>query len=261
MSVTVAIVLILSGVVVGFINTLSAGGTTISIALFLAMGIDVQSINAVNRIGVLIQNGFGSAMFYKQGYYKLKDILPYSIPVMLGALAGSLTAVNLSERTFSVCLAIVLLIMIVFLFVEKKKTNKQEKPLTLKRFLLFFPAFFGIGFFGGFVQTGTGFLLIAALSLLLGFDLVKTVATRMALMFLYTVIAIIVFFVRGEVELQYWFYGLIHSLGMIFGTWIAGKYALKKGEKMVRIVIVFVIILTALNLFGILDFQQLFSFL
>lgn len=261
MTLSIVLILILSGVLVGFVNTLSAGGTTISIALYLALGLPPQSANAVNRVGVLLQDAFGSALFFKQGLFKLKEVLPCSIPVMIGALLGSLTAVKISERVFSISFAIILLIMIVFIFVERKIKPIEKEKLSTKEYILYFPIFMAIGFYGGFVQAGTGFLIIAALSMLLGYDLIKTAAVKLAMMFLYTVVAITVFFARGGIQLEYWIYGLIHSVGMIIGTWIAGKYALKKGANFVRAVIIFVIIITALNLIGVIDFKDLFKIL
>ncbi|MBR1769906.1 MAG: sulfite exporter TauE/SafE family protein [Bacteroidales bacterium] len=259
MSLLTVTILILTGVLVGFINTLSAGGTIVSIALYLALGISPQGANAVNRVGVLLQDAFGSALFLKQGIFKVKQVLPYCFPVMAGALLGSLTAVSISEKVFSFCLGAILLVMIVFLFVQEKQSVKEEKHLSLKQYLIYFPVFVGIGFYGGFVQAGTGFLIIAALSMILGYDMIKTAAVKLFIMFLYTVVAITVFFAKGGVEVNYWLFGLIHSLGMIIGTWIADKYALKKGEKFIRWVIIFVILLTALNLFGIMDLQKIFK--
>ncbi|MDO5760113.1 MAG: sulfite exporter TauE/SafE family protein [Bacteroidota bacterium] len=247
-------------ILIGFINTLSAGGTIVSIALYLAMGLPAQGANAVNRVGVLLQDAFGSALFLKQGLFKIKEVIPYSIPVMLGALFGSLVAITISEKVFSICLGIILLVMIVFLFVQERYSQKAERKLSLKEYCLYFPIFVAIGFYGGFVQAGTGFLIIAALSMILGYDMIKTAAVKLFIIFLYTTVAISVFFIRGSVEMNYWLYGLIHSIGMIIGTWIAGKYALKKGEGFIRIIIIVVIIITALNLFGILDLQKIFQY-
>lgn len=261
MTFTTIIILVVSGILVGFINTLSAGGTIVSIALYLAMGLPSQGANAVNRVGVLLQDAFGSALFLKQGIFKVREVLPYAFPVMLGALFGSLVAITISERVFSICLGIILLVMIVFLFVQEKHSKKPERKLSLKEYFIYFPIFMAIGFYGGFVQTGTGFLIIAALGMILGYDMIKTAAVKLFIMFLYTLVAITVFFVKGSVEVNYWMYGLIHSIGMIIGTWIAGKYALKKGESFIRIIIILVIMVTALNLFGILDLQKIFQYL
>ena len=261
MTLAAIIILVLSGVLVGFINTLSAEGTIVSIALYLAMGMPSQGANAVNRVGVLLPDAFGSALFLKQKIFKIKEVLPYAFPVMLGALFGSLVAITISEKVFSYCLGAILLVMIIFLFIQEKQAKRVENKLSLKEYVMYFPLFVGIGFYGGFVQAGTGFLIIAALSMILGYDMIKTAAVKLFIMFLYTMVAIVVFFVKGSVDMNYWVYGLIHSVGMIIGTYIADKYALKKGESFIRIVIIVVIIITALNLFGILNLQNLFKHL
>lgn len=259
MSLTIVLILILSGVVVGFINTLSAGGTTISIALYLALGLPATTTNAINRVGVLIQNGFASCIFYKKHLIDYKQILLVYIPIALGTLAGSLSAIKISQQTFNICLAVVLLFMIVFLFVDTKTKNKHRKTFTLKRYLICFPIFLIIGFYGGFVQAGTGFLLIGAISFLFGYDLISTTAAKNTLMFLYTIVAIIVFFFQAKIEMNYWIYGLIHSSGNIIGSFIAAKYALKKGSWFVKIIIAIVIILTSLNLVGVWNMNLFFE--
>ena len=259
MTITLITILILSGVVVGFINTLSAGGTTISIALYLAMGIPAQTTNAINRIGVLIQNGFASAVFYRKHVINYKNLLLYALPVLIGAFIGSLVAVQIDEKIFNICFAVVLLLMIVFLCIDRKIQSKEERPFTLKNYLIAYPLFLIAGFYGGFVHAGTGFLLIAVTSSLLGYDLIKTTAAKNTIMFLYTIVAMIVFFLRGSIESKYWIYGLIHSVGNVIGSYIATHYALKKGSKFVKYVIICVIILTALNLLGIVDMKIFFK--
>ncbi len=259
MTLTIVLILIISGVVVGFINTLSAGGTTISIALYLALGLPATTTNAINRVGVLIQNGFASCIFYKKHLIDYKQILLISIPIALGTLVGSLLAVKINQEIFNICFAIILLLMIVFLFIDTKKQNHQRKSLTFKRYILYFPIFLIIGFYGGFVQAGTGFLLISTISFLFGYDLISTTAAKNTLMFLYTLVAITIFFFQAKIEFTYWLYGLVHSSGNIIGSFIAAKYALKMGAFFVKIIIVAVIILTCLNLVGVLNMSLFFE--
>ena len=257
--VTITVLLILSGILVGFRNTLSAGGTTVSIALYLAMGIPPQATNAINRVGVLFQNGFASLVFYRKHAVNYKHVLLYALPVMIGAFIGSMTAVKIDEKVFNICFAAVLLIMIVFLCTDRKTDSRQERPFTLQNYFKSFFLFMAAGFYGGFVQAGTGFLLIAVIGSWWGYDLVKTTAAKNTVMFCYTVVAMAVFLLRGGVELRYWLYALIHSAGNVIGSYIATRYALKKGNKFVKIIIICVIIMTALNLLGILDFKIFFK--
>ena len=259
MSITLVAILILSGILVGFINTLSAGGTIISIALYIALGIPVQTTNAINRVGVLIQNGFASLIFYRKHIINYRILLLNSLPIIMGTFIGSTVAVKLDQRVFNICFAIVLLIIIVFLFIDNKINNRKERKFNLKNYLITFPLFLIIGFYGGFVQVGTGFLLIAILGSLLGHDLIKTTAIKNTLMFIYTIVAMIVFVSRGDIETKYWFYGLTHSVGNVIGSYFAVRYALKKGNKFIRLIIISIIIFTALNLLGIIDIKIIFK--
>ncbi len=257
MSITLIVILVVTGIFVGFINTLSAGGTVISIALFLALGMPASSANATNRIQVFIQSFSATLMFKQKKLIDTKKTIRLAIPTMIGALVGSILASLITQNLFSYFMGGILLIMIVFLLYKPKalfedNPEKINKPLSFINYL----TFFAIGIYGGFIQVGTGYFLIAASSMMLGYDIIKTNAIKVSIMFFYTLVAMIVFFFDSQV---YWAYGLLHSLGGILGSWIATKFALKKGANFVRWVIIIVIILTALNLFGIVDLTTLFE--
>jgi uncharacterized protein len=256
MSLTLIIILIISGLFVGFINTLSAGGTVISIALYLALGIPAPIANATNRIGVLIQSFSTGLMMKREGLIDNKKTLRLAIPTMLGALVGSLLASVLTQNIFSYFMGAILILMIFFLFMNPSKLSQDDKerlskPVSLIKYI----AFFGIGIYGGFIQVGTGFLLMTAGTMLIGYDIIKTNALKVSIMFLYTLVAMTVFIFDSQI---YWSYGLVHSIGSIAGSWVATKFALKKGANFVRWVVVIVIILTALNLFGIINLKSFF---
>lgn len=256
MSLTLIIILIISGLFVGFINTLSAGGTVISIALYLALGIPAPIANATNRIGVLIQSFSTGLMMKREGLIDNKKTLRLAIPTMLGALVGSLLASVLTQNIFSYFMGAILILMIFFLFMNPSKLSQDDKerlskPISLIKYI----AFFGIGIYGGFIQVGTGFLLMTAGTMLIGYDIIKTNALKVSIMFLYTLVAMTVFIFDSQI---YWSYGLVHSIGSIAGSWVATKFALKKGANFVRWVVVIVIILTALNLFGIINLKSFF---
>ena len=67
MSLVIVLTLLISGLIVGFVNTLSAGGTAISIALYLALGLSPVEANATNRIGVLMQSSLSAMLFARKG--------------------------------------------------------------------------------------------------------------------------------------------------------------------------------------------------
>ncbi len=259
MSVSIVVILVLTGVVVGFINTLSAGGTAISIALYLALGLEPSQANATNRIGVLLQTSYTSSYFAKQGLLKQTGVLWLSLCAMVGALAGSLLSVWLPQAVFSYAMGASLLVMVFFLFSAPEKFEKDDiEKLSQGRKPLHYIIFFLIGIYGGFVQVGTGFFLMAAGSVLLGYNIVRTNAIKACVMFFYTLVAIIVFANSGNVH---WLYGLLHSAGTIAGSLVASRLAIKKGAGFVRVIVLIVILFTSLYLFKIVDLRNIFHIL
>ncbi len=252
----IVVILLISGLLVGFINTLSAGGTAISIALYLALGLPPSEANATNRIGVLLQNSYAAAYFAKQGCLKQTGVLWFALCALGGAIMGSVLSILLPETVFSYAMGVSLLVMVLFLFISPEKLDKDdEEKLAKGRQVLQYVVFFLIGIYGGFVQVGSGFFLMAAGSMLLGYNIVRTNAIKVCVMAFYTVGAIAVFANSGSINLTY---GLLHSVGMILGSHLAARLALKKGGSIVRIVIVLVIIFTSLYLFGVVDLQNIF---
>ncbi len=257
MDLTILIILLISGLFVGFINTLSAGGTVISIALYLALGLPATAANATNRINVLIQSFGTSYIMYRQGLLEIKKVLKYSLPTLIGAIIGSVFAVSISNNLFSYFLGGILIIMIFFLFFKPTNFhNDDEEKISRKTPLFHYLIFFLIGIYGGFIQVGTGFYLMIAGVSLIGYNILRTNALKVAIMFIYSIASILVFMTSSEI---YWSYGIIHSIGAVIGSWFATRYAMKKGTKFVNYVIIAVIILTALNLFEIIDLKDFFS--
>lgn len=256
MSISVISILIISGIIVGFINTLSAGGTAISIALYLALGLPPSEANATNRIGVLLQSSFAATMFVRKGYLRQINILPSVVFAMLGALIGSILSLVLPGIVFSYAMGVSLLVMIYFLF-SSPKAFKEDKPekMNRKRGIAHHIIFLLIGIYGGFVQVGTGFFLMAAGTMVLGCNIVRTNAVKSFVMTLYTIVAIIIFMQHGSIN---WQYGLLHSAGTLVGSYIATRLAFKKGAGFIRWIVVLVIVFTSLYLFKIINPEHFF---
>ncbi|MGY8788759.1 MAG: TSUP family transporter, partial [Pseudomonadales bacterium] len=81
----------------------------------------------------------------------------------------------------------------------------------------------GVGFWGGFIQIGVGFIIIAALAGGLRYDLVRTNALKMAITAALTVIALAVFIVRGQVL---WIPGLVMAVGTVVGAMASVQFAI-----------------------------------
>ena len=103
----------------------------------------------------------------------------------------------------------------------------------------------GIGFYGGFIQLGVGFLLMAALSRLMRVDLVTVNMHKVSIVLIYTIPALVVFALAGKIN---WLYGLSLACGNATGAWWSAKISVRRGERVIRIVLVLAIGLMSVKL-------------
>jgi uncharacterized membrane protein YfcA len=100
----------------------------------------------------------------------------------------------------------------------------------------------GAGFYGGMLQAGVGFVLLALLGGLLRYDLVRGNALKTAIVFAYSILALVVFIVQGKVA---WLPALVLTVGNVVGAWLAVHIALhRRGEQIIRIVFVVMVLCT-----------------
>ena len=109
--------------------------------------------------------------------------------------------------------------------------------------------FFGIGLYAGAIQAGVGLVLLAALSRS-GFDLIAANVVKVIFIFFATVIALPVFIIQGDVR---WLPAILLAIGLSAGGWMGAKFAVRGGEKWIRIVMVIAAIALALRLLGFWD--------
>ncbi len=255
MSVVEIVVIIFAGVVVGFINTLSGGGSVISLSLLLILGLPANIANGTNRVSIFFQTLSSVGSFTRQKMFDNLRPVWLAIPATAGAIAGAYLAVDVKTRVIEIAMAVAMVIMVFFLFYKPDKWLK-EKPAMLSQQLKWwqFLIFFVVGFYGGFIQVGVGYFLLMALVLGVGYDLVKANAVKNLIVFFYAIFALLVFMIDGKVN---YLYGCILSVGSMIGAWIASYLAVKKGAGFIRAVILLSVVLTILQISGLINFTSL----
>jgi len=75
--------------------------------------------------------------------------------------------------------------------------------------------------------------------------LIKANATKVTIVCIYTIGAIVMFYLNDKIN---WKYGLILSTGNIAGAWISSRWSVRKGDKVVRIFLIVMVTLMAVKL-------------
>ncbi len=240
------LILLVAGLIAGFVNTLAGGGSLLTIPALIFLGLPSPVANGTNRVAVLMQNTVSAGRFYSQGKLDVRASVAPTVAAMAGAIVGAFIAAELPEEIFDIALAVVLVLVVVTLFIRKPVPGDED--FKVRSVWLQVPIFFVIGVYGGFIQAGVGFLLITGITWLLGLDLVKTNGTKVFIIFFYSILALIIFTLYGQVV---WLLGLILGVGNMAGAWIGVRFAVKRGAKAVRWVIVAAVAASALRLVGV----------
>jgi len=236
-----------AGSLAGFINVNAGGGSTITLPSLIFMGLDSGMANGTNRIGILIQNIFAVSSFRKRRVHQFKQSLILASFTLPGAIVGAFLSVRLNSEWFQRILAIIMFgIVASMLFSRPDQYSKNNAAEHGKKWLIY-PAMLGIGFYGGFIQAGVGFLLMASMYHLLKISLIHVNMHKVFIVSIYTIPAIGVFILTGNVN---WGYGLILAAGTAFGGWWGARVAVKGGERIIRTILVMAILIMAIKLLG-----------
>jgi len=235
------------GTISGFINVMAGGGSTLTLPVLIFLGLDASLANGTNRIGLLFQNVSGVLSFNKENVSQLKLSLKLSLFTLPGAIIGAFYATKIDDLLFQKILAIVMIGIVITMMVPHSKEYIEEK-ITGKVPWLIYPIMFALGFYGGFIQVGIGFLLMISLHRVLKMSLLYVNLHKVFIVLVYTIPAILVFAFTNNVN---WFYGLSLGMGTSFGAWWSAKIAVKKGEKVIKIILVIAIIIMSTKLLGV----------
>jgi uncharacterized membrane protein YfcA len=222
-----------AGYLAGFINTIAGGGSMLTLPAFMMLGLPADIANGTNRVGILMQSLAGTRGFYKAGKLAPETIIPTLIPTLGGSLAGSLMASYLPVTWLKPALLGTMLAMALLMLLQPSVVAPPPgtPAYALRDRPLAWLGLFAAGLYGGFVQAGVGFILIAALAGGLRYDLVRTNALKMAITATLTLVALGVFIARGQVL---WIPGLLMAAGTVMGAVTSVKFAIAVPQSVLK---------------------------
>ena len=241
------IILFVLGSFAGFMNVMAGGGSSITLPALIFLGLDPTMANGTNRVAILIQNISAVYSFKKEDYFEFRESLKLSLFALPGSIIGAIAAVNVNDEIFKNILGIIMIGIIISMIIPRKKINTSGKLTPAQKFYLYL-SMIGVGFYGGFIQVGVGFLLMASLHYLGKFNLILVNMHKVFIVLFYTAPALMIFIISGNIN---WFLGLSLAAGNALGAWWSAKYSVKKGEKAVRFVLMLAILIMSLKLLNI----------
>ncbi len=234
-----AAIVIAGGLASGFINTLAGGGSAITLPILTEL-IGPNAANGTNRIAIQLANIAAFGKFARGKAVPWTVVLPLLPAAIVGAAFGAWTATQLSPGATRRVFAFVLIFVAASVLLKPSRWVEDREavlPMGWRQLI-----FLAIGFYGGFVQAGVGFLLLAGLVLGSGLDLVRASGAKVLLIASYTPVALVLFAGASQVDVQV---GIVLAVGQVTGAWTAAHLALKKGAGWVRWILVVAAVVAA----------------
>jgi len=234
------------GIVAGMLNVIAGGGSLLTLPAMVLMGIPGPVANGTNRVAILAQNATAVAGFRRKGFSDFRLSLSLALCALPGALAGAWVGTLVRGALFNRILALIMIgVLIQMAWKKKADSASGEPPAQAPRKLLGHVCIVGVGFYGGFIQAGVGFLLMAVLHRVMRLDLVRVNMHKVFIVGLYTAAALGIFVWTGNVL---WVPGIALALGNSLGGWIGSHLSVKKGEPFIRRVLYLALSVMALKL-------------
>ena len=235
-----------TGIAAGFLNTVAFGGSLLALPVLIFLGLPTAVANGTNRIAIFCQNLSAIMGFRRKGVSDFGYSILLAIPAVIGAVIGATIAVDIKDAVFNLILASVMITMLVLTLInptERLKDRIESRDTRSK--IIAMVVFFFIGIYGGFIQAGVGLLVITALRLLTGIDLVRTNAIKVFVIFFYTVVALGIFIIKDKVN---WYLGPTLAIGNACGAWLGSHWAVEKGDKWIKVVLIVAVLAFAIRL-------------
>ena len=241
-----ALALLGVGVVSGALNVLAGGGSFLSLPLLIFLGLPPSVANGTNRIAILVQNLGAVWRFRRHGLVDASWIASAALPAAAGALLGTWAAIEIGEELFRRVLAALMVVATLWILwdpIERRESGEAIVAGGGRRVALA-AAFFGVGVYGGFVQAGIGFLLVAVATWA-GLDLVRGNALKVLVVLGLTPLSLALFAWSGRVD---WAAGLPLAAGHLIGALTGVRLTVLKGHAWIKRFVTVTVIAFAIKL-------------
>lgn len=246
-----------AGLIAGTVNVLAGGGSFLTLPVLIFLGLPPTVANGTNRVAILVQNAGAVWNFDRHGVVDWSWAKRAALPALAGAALGTWTAVRIGDTSFQRILALLMAGFAVVILLDpvrrrfggdSRATGAPKRGdgsrLSVHSGPGFPVAFFLTGVYGGFVQAGVGFVILAVTTLA-GLDLVRGNALKVLVVLLYTPLALVLFAAAGKLA---WGLGATLAAGNLLGGLLGSNLTVLKGHAWVKRVVVVTILLFAVKL-------------
>jgi uncharacterized membrane protein YfcA len=225
------VLLSLASLGAGTVDAIAGGGGLITLPALLSAGLLPHAALGTNK-GQSVWGSFAATVaFWRAGRIDRKQAL-YAFPLGFGgSYAGAMVVSSIDKDTLKPIVIAMLIGAAILLVVRKPSATEdtRSRPLVAAALAVC------IGAYDGFFGPGTGTFLIVGFVSLCGRSLVHASADAKVVNFGSNLAAVVVFTQRG---LIHWDVALPMAVGQLAGGLIGAHFAMRGGERIVRVCVI-----------------------
>lgn len=229
-------ILFLAAFFAGLIDTIAGGGGLLTIPALLSVGMTPIEALSTNKLQSVFGTFTATIYFIKKKLVDLSQMKLMIFMAFFGSILGGFTLMQIDSSILERVIPI-LLIFIGIYFLVTKNIGEVEKHKLVSSTLYSFTFVLLIGFYDGFFGPGTGSFFTICFIFFLGYNISRATAETKVLNFMTNFAALLFFLVFGQIN---FIVGFLMAIGQVLGAIIGAKLVVKKGQKLIRPLIVII---------------------
>lgn len=227
--------LVLASFCAGVVDAIAGGGGLITVPVLLATGLPVPVALATNKG----QASFGAISsffsFWTRNNIDRRRALLAFVSGFVGSLAGARVLLLVRPEPLKPVVLVLLLVAAGIVAYPRKPTSGQARSWAMTALG---PLAFALGFYDGFFGPGVGSMLIVMFVLVFGDTLTRASGNAKVVNLASNLAALLLFSIKGAVL---WHIAGPMAVANAAGAFVGARLAVKRGDKLVRFVVLCVV--------------------
>ena len=230
----------------GIIDSIGGGGGLIALPTYLMLGLPGRTAYGCNKLQAGLGNLVSAVKYFRNHMVDLKIAMISAITALIGAYFGTKLIFLLPEATIQKAITIALPIVALIMVLRKSSAGNtiMESEISKKTVVQALIVGIIMGFYNSLFGPGIGTIAIIAFSMLMHYDARVASGNGKVLIVLTNALALVSYVQTGNVD-----YGVAipAAASNIVGNLVGVNFAIKKGEKIIKPVMLVVVILTVIK--------------
>ncbi|MBX2847770.1 MAG: TSUP family transporter [Acidiferrobacterales bacterium] len=216
---TIVLMLLISAIIAGYVDTLVGGGGLITIPALLAAGVPPIQALGTNKFQACAGTGTATLTLLAKRQVKFHRVRWAMFSAFIGSLLGAVIVQGFDPGTLEFVIPIIIVAIVVYFVVAPKPIEQESEP-KLNDVVYRSTAVPSIGFYDGMFGPATGSFFVLAGVSLQGQGIRSASITAKTLNFATNLAALLVFLWFGQVS---FFVGCVMMIGQFVGASIGAR--------------------------------------